>query len=184
MLPKPPGGSASSFPQAFPGNRPQRSQGAATPAPAAPHRYSRCSRCRWSRLSRLRSRSSRFSLLSACTSASSCRFSSSWALRSSVNSCHRQTAGQTSGGGGGRLTGLRAAAFHPILALSNPTLPCSRPPSPATHPSPHLALRGQPAGTQVQLLVGLPQSLALGLQLCPLQLQPRQPAPQLPAFPL
>lgn len=54
----------------------------------------------------------------------------------------------------------------------------------APAPSLHLALCGQPAGTQVQLLVGLSKPLALHLQLCPLQLQPRQPAPQLPTFTL
>lgn len=51
-------------------------------------------------------------------------------------------------------------------------------------PRPHLTLCGQPAGAQVQLLVGLPQLLALHLQLCPLQLQPHQAAPQFPAFTL
>lgn len=60
------------------------------PIPEHAHRYSRCSRCRWSRLSRLRSNSSLFSRLRACTSANSCLFSSSCALRSWVRSCGRQ----------------------------------------------------------------------------------------------
>lgn len=48
----------------------------------------------------------------------------------------------------------------------------------------HLALCCQPTGAQVQLLVGLTQLLALHLQLCPLQFQPRQAAPQFPTFTL
>lgn len=134
------------------------------PAPSRPtHRYSRCSRCRWSRLSRLRSRSSLFSRLRACTSVSSCRFSSSWALRSCVNSWQEGNMGQ----------GVGPSSGPPGYRLPAPP----HTPTPPPAPQPHLTLCGQPAGAQVQLLVGLAQLLALHLQLCPLQLQPRQPAP-------
>lgn len=100
---------------------------------------------------------------------------------------------QLGGGGQGRAAGqvrdLMGLGWLPSTP-STFSLPPSQPPPlsspqpPTTHPSPHLALRGQPAGTQVQLLVGLTQSLALHFQLGPLQLQPRQPAPQLPTFTL
>lgn len=133
------------------------------PVPEHAHRYSRCSRCRWSRLSRLRSSSSLFSRLRACTSANSCLFSSSCALRSWVRSCGQQQ------GPDEYLSGLACLPWLPQAAPNT---------------VPHLTLCGQPTGAQVQLLVGLTQLLALDLKLCSLQLQPRQAAPQLPTFTL
>lgn len=95
---EPPGGSASSFSQAFPRESPIEVPRGSHTGPCSPSQVLALLTMQVVPALQAALQELRFSLLSACTSASSCRFSSSWALRSSVNSCHRQAAGQTKRG--------------------------------------------------------------------------------------